>query len=67
MTSQPPRPDKDGLARFHNGDTLDNIPVVRLPDPATSSKRRRHWLHTPVILVPAMVSSARWQESERPR
>ncbi|MFJ5532504.1 hypothetical protein [Streptomyces sp. NPDC093261] len=26
---RPPRPDED-LIRFHNGDTLDNIPIVRL-------------------------------------
>lgn len=29
---RPPRPDKEDLDRFHNGDTLDNIPVVRLPE-----------------------------------
>lgn len=54
MASQPPHPDEDDLARFHNGDTLDNIPVVRLPAQATSSKRRRHLLHAPVALVPVM-------------
>lgn len=28
---RPPRPDDEELIRFHNGDTLDNIPVIRLP------------------------------------
>ncbi|MFE5681711.1 hypothetical protein [Streptomyces sp. NPDC056512] len=50
MTSQPPRPDEDDLARFHNGDTLDNIPVVRLPAPAASSTPRRQW-HTVALVV----------------
>ena len=54
MAGQPSHPDEDDLARFHNGDTLDNIPVVRLPAQATSSKRRRHWRHAPVVLVPVM-------------
>ncbi|MGW7074655.1 hypothetical protein [Streptomyces sp. NPDC054866] len=26
---RPPRPDEELLARFHNGDTLDSIPIVR--------------------------------------
>lgn len=30
--ARPPRPDEEDLLRFHNGDTLDNIPVVRLPE-----------------------------------
>jgi hypothetical protein len=40
---RPPRPDEDeDLVRFHNGDTLDNIPVVRLPpDPAQEAAPRR--------------------------
>jgi hypothetical protein len=30
MTDQP-RADDEALAKFHNGDPLDNVPVVRLP------------------------------------
>lgn len=51
MTSQPPRPDEDDLARFHNGDTLDNIPVVRLPGPAASSQRRQPWTTAVLVLI----------------
>ncbi|MFJ4787607.1 hypothetical protein [Streptomyces sp. NPDC088794] len=28
---RPPRPDEEELLRFHNGDTLNSIPVIRLP------------------------------------
>lgn len=35
---RPPRPDEE-LARFHNGDTLDNIPIVR---PSPAPERPRH-------------------------
>ncbi|WP_329140973.1 hypothetical protein [Streptomyces sp. NBC_00670] len=40
---RPPRPDEDeDLLRFHNGDTLDNIPVVRLPpDPPQGATTQR--------------------------
>lgn len=37
---RPLRPDEE-LVRFHNGDTLDNIPIVRLPIP--SSRRPFLW------------------------
>ncbi|MFE5023168.1 hypothetical protein ACFRAO_07530 [Streptomyces sp. NPDC056656] len=55
MTSQPPRPDEDDLARFHNGDTLDNIPVVRLPAPVASSVPRRPWRTVALVLGVACV------------
>lgn len=35
---RPPRPDEE-LERFHNGDTLDNIPIVR---PTPAPERPRH-------------------------
>ena len=38
---RPPRPDEEDLVRFHNGDTLDNIPVVRLREDAA---QRHPWL-----------------------
>ncbi|GLW51390.1 hypothetical protein Stsp02_70510 [Streptomyces sp. NBRC 14336] len=45
---RPLRPDEEeALARFHNGDTLDNIPVVRLP-----TRRARWW---PLVAVVAGV------------
>ncbi|MFK4099407.1 hypothetical protein ACI2L1_04850 [Streptomyces sp. NPDC019531] len=31
---RPPRPDEEDLIRFHNGDTLDNIPIIHPPVPA---------------------------------
>ncbi|WP_328634224.1 hypothetical protein [Streptomyces sp. NBC_00356] len=39
MASQPPQHDED-LIRFHNGDTLGNIPVVQLSEPAAAPIRR---------------------------
>ncbi len=43
---RPLRPDEEeALARFHNGDTLDNIPVVRLP-----ARRARWWPWAAVVV-----------------
>ena len=39
VTDQP-RADREALAKFHNGATLDNIPVLRLPPTPQLSKRR---------------------------
>ncbi|MGW2501842.1 hypothetical protein ACWCXL_12120 [Streptomyces sp. NPDC001588] len=37
---RPPRPDEEELLRFHNGDTLESIPVIRLPEaPAPTPTR----------------------------
>ncbi|MEU5996240.1 hypothetical protein ABZ837_00245 [Streptomyces sp. NPDC047197] len=40
MPRRPPRPD-EALARFHNGDTLDNIPIVR-PSPPKPPEQPRY-------------------------
>lgn len=50
---RPPRPDEE-LARFHNGDTLDSIPVVRLP--IASSRRPSLWWGA--VIVPVAVFGA---------
>ncbi|MER5185154.1 hypothetical protein ABT009_43915 [Streptomyces sp. NPDC002896] len=50
---RPPRPDEE-LIRFHNGDTLDNIPILRLPEPEATSSRRRPPLKLLAILVPGI-------------
>lgn len=47
---RPPRPDEDDLVRFHNGDTLDNIPVIRVPE---REGARSKW-GLAVVLVPAV-------------
>lgn len=50
---RPPRPDEE-LARFHNGDTLDSIPIVRLP--IASSRRPSLWWGA--VIVPVAVFGA---------
>ncbi|WP_327657362.1 hypothetical protein [Streptomyces sp. NBC_00483] len=47
MTGQPPHPDEDDLVRFHNGDTLSNIPIVQLPQ----SDEPPSWRRVPLIAV----------------
>lgn len=58
MTDRPPRPDEDDLARFHNGDTLDNIPIV--PSDATAQPIRPHrsWAKAGVLTLAAGVGVA---------
>ncbi|WP_405931842.1 hypothetical protein [Streptomyces sp. NBC_00827] len=58
---RPPRPDEE-LARFHNGDTLDSIPVVRLP--IASSRRPSLWWGA--VIVPVAVWTAPPPSSESP-
>lgn len=53
---RPPRPDEDELTRFHNGDTLDNIPVIRLPTPP--SPQGWSWRALGSVAVLAAVVSA---------
>ncbi|MFF1399004.1 hypothetical protein ACFVZD_35010 [Streptomyces sp. NPDC058287] len=71
MTDSPPRPDED-LARFHNGDTLDNIPIVKLPAPEGMSRRRQTFLWCSgvlsVVLLGAVlgVGAVRWSEEHVP-
>ncbi|MFF9285424.1 hypothetical protein [Streptomyces griseosporeus] len=60
MNERPQRPlrpdEEEALARFHNGDTLDNIPVVRpLPPPAPVPTAR--WPR-PAVLVSAALGAA---------
>ncbi|MCX4973288.1 hypothetical protein [Streptomyces sp. NBC_00620] len=50
---RPLRPDEE-LVRFHNGDTLDNIPIVRLPIPSS----RRPFLWWGAVIVPVAVFGA---------
>lgn len=72
MTSQRPRPDEDDLARFHNGDTLDNIPIVKLRSAAPMSRRRQAFLWGSAIvsfgLIGALigVSAVRWAGDRPP-
>ncbi|MEU6765722.1 hypothetical protein ABZ916_24785 [Streptomyces sp. NPDC046853] len=51
---RPPRPDRpdEELARFHNGDTLDNIPIVRSPSPPEPP--RQGWLVLLALAVAAV-------------
>ncbi|MEB8338061.1 hypothetical protein [Streptomyces endophyticus] len=55
MTGQPPRPDEGDLARFHNGDTLDNIPIVQLPQSDEPLRWRRVPLFAVVVLGAAVI------------
>ncbi|MGW6747616.1 hypothetical protein [Streptomyces sp. NPDC055006] len=72
MTSQPPRPDEDDLARFHNGDTLDNIPIVRLPSADPMSRRRRAFFWGSAIVSFALLGAGlgvgvvRWSGGRAP-
>lgn len=50
---RPPRPDEE-LARFHNGDTLDNIPIVR---PSPAPERPRHGRIALAVLATAAVGA----------
>lgn len=53
LPQRPPRPDEE-LTRFHNGDTLDSIPIVRaLPSP----ERRRHGRLVLLVLAVAAVGA----------
>lgn len=55
MTGQP-RPDDEARARFHNGDTLDDIPIVRLP-PTPQPNKRRGLLLAVTVLATAVVGA----------
>lgn len=48
MSDQAQRPlrpdDKEELARFHNGDTLDNIPVIRIPQARPNGSSSARWV-----------------------
>jgi hypothetical protein len=61
---RPPRPDEADLVRFHNGDTLDNIPVVRPPEiplvrpPEPAPPPRRFWLTAAAVAVPVALIGA---------
>jgi hypothetical protein len=48
LPQRPPRPDEEDLVRFHNGDTLDNIPVVRVTQ---GKPPRPPWLHWAAVVV----------------
>ncbi|MFJ6085120.1 hypothetical protein ACIQI8_27300 [Streptomyces sp. NPDC092369] len=43
--ARPPRPDEEELLRFHNGDTLNSIPVIRLPErqPPPPPRTQPNW------------------------
>ncbi|MEU5097612.1 hypothetical protein [Streptomyces sp. NPDC020996] len=52
---RPPRPDEEDLIRFHNGDTLENIPIIR--PPAAAPVQRPAWLMlSGIAVVVALVS-----------
>lgn len=53
---RPPRPDEEDLVRFHNGDTLDNIPIVC--PPASTPQQRRSWLGLGALAVLVAVIGA---------
>lgn len=52
---RPLRPDEEDLIRFHNGDTLDNIPII--PTPAPDPVGQRSWLPLAGMAVAAAVAS----------
>ncbi|MEV7004352.1 hypothetical protein AB0N62_43060 [Streptomyces sp. NPDC093982] len=52
---RPPRPDEEDLIHFHNGDTLDNIPIIKPPEAAPW---RRFLLTAGAIAVPVAAVGA---------